>query len=263
MDLYRIYIDEVGVHDLKHVRKPNQRFLSLTGVIFESNHYRNTVIPELDGIKDLVFQQDPDEPIILHRRDIIKTRGPFKVLKDTKIRSEFDDLILIKLQEWDYQVITVVIDKLEHKEKYDIWRYHPYHYCLEILVERFILFLKNINCRGDVMIESRGGKEDKKLKDSFSRLYHYGTDFIKESNFKYYLTSKKLKVKTKSSNIAGLQIADIIAYPSRRGILKEKGLIEVDDITFSEKIIKVVEDHKYLRNEKTGKIWGYGKKILP
>jgi hypothetical protein len=32
MTLYRIYIDEVGNHDLTHADDPNQRFLSLTGV---------------------------------------------------------------------------------------------------------------------------------------------------------------------------------------------------------------------------------------
>lgn len=38
MALYRIYIDEVGNHDLTHADDPNQRFLSLTGVILESDY---------------------------------------------------------------------------------------------------------------------------------------------------------------------------------------------------------------------------------
>ena len=33
MTLYRIYVDEVGNHDLAHADDPNQRFFSLTGVI--------------------------------------------------------------------------------------------------------------------------------------------------------------------------------------------------------------------------------------
>ncbi len=38
MVLYRIYVDEVGTHDLTHVDDPNQRFLSLTGVVLESEY---------------------------------------------------------------------------------------------------------------------------------------------------------------------------------------------------------------------------------
>ena len=37
------------------------------------------------------------------------------------------------------------------------------------------------NCVGDVMFESRGGKEDLRLKKSFRRLMDHGTNFI-ESN---------------------------------------------------------------------------------
>ncbi|NGX43166.1 MAG: hypothetical protein K940chlam7_01457 [Chlamydiae bacterium] len=59
---------------------------------------------------------------------------------------------------WDYTVITVCIDKRMHKEKYTEWRFEPYHYCLETLLERYLYFLDSVGQRGDVMAESRGGK---------------------------------------------------------------------------------------------------------
>ena len=55
------------------------------------------------------------------------------------------------------------------------------------------------------MAESRGGKEDRRLKDSFERVYTSGSDFIAPEIFVVHLTSKQLKVKSKSNNIAGLQ----------------------------------------------------------
>jgi len=80
--LYRIYIDEVGNHDLKHAEDINQRFLSLTGVIIGSDAIRTIVIPEMAQLKKEVFEPDPDEPVVFHRKDIIKRRGPFRILHD-------------------------------------------------------------------------------------------------------------------------------------------------------------------------------------
>ena len=47
-----------------------------------------------------------------------------------------------------------------------------------ILLERYIFFLENEGAQGDVMAESRGGKEDMRLKKSFSRLYNEETQFF-------------------------------------------------------------------------------------
>ena len=51
MALYRLYIDEVGNHDMTHADDPNQRFLSLTGVILESSYTLRILKPEMDQIK--------------------------------------------------------------------------------------------------------------------------------------------------------------------------------------------------------------------
>jgi hypothetical protein len=51
MSLYRVYIDEVGNHDLVHADDPNQRFLGLTGVILESEYTLRVLRPEMERIK--------------------------------------------------------------------------------------------------------------------------------------------------------------------------------------------------------------------
>ena len=48
---------------------------------------------------------------------------------------------------------------------YRTWRYDPYHYCLAVMLERYVLFLERTKGIGDIMAESRGGKEDNRLKD--------------------------------------------------------------------------------------------------
>jgi hypothetical protein len=262
MSLYRIYIDETGNHDMDHADDPNQRFLALTGVILESEYNTSTLQTEMDAIKRQFFQQDPDIPVIFHRKEMVNRRPPFHILRDAKIEKQFNQSLLDGMEHWEFQVITVALDKRAHRDQYATWRYHPYHYCMAVMLERFILFLHYGNHRGDVMVESRGGKEDEKLKESYRRLYHDGTDNIPVERWQERLSSKELKVKPKSADIAGLQLADLIAHPSRREILLANKLITDERDTFGDRICAILQKEKYLRSPK-GKISGYGTKLLP
>jgi hypothetical protein len=261
--LYRIYVDEVGNYDLAHADEPNQRFLSLTGVILESGYTMRVLQPEMDQLKRRFFQWDPDEPVIFHRKELVNKRPPFHPLRDPSIEADFNQALLDALTRWEYCVITVVIDKKAHRDRYQVWHYHPYHYCLAVLLERFVLFLRAGSHRGDVMVESRGGKEDGKLKESYARLYERGTDHIPPERWQHCLTSQELKVKPKSANIAGLQLADLIAHPSRREVLLEHGLVDDRRDVFGERICEILRASKYHRNRQTGRIMGYGQKLLP
>lgn len=263
MGLYRIYVDEVGNHDLTHADDPNQRFLSLTGVILESVHTLRVLQPEMHQIKRDFFQSDPDEPVVFHRKELINKRSPFHALRDPEVEDRFNVALLAALARWKYRAITVVIDKRAHRDQYQLWHYHPYHYCLAVLLERFVLFLHDGVHRGDVMVEARGGKEDAKLRDSFAHLYEHGTDHVPLARWQKCFTSSELKVKPKSANVAGLQLADLIAHPSRRDVLLEHGLLADDRDIFGDRICDILRRSKYHRNERTGQIEGYGKKLLP
>jgi hypothetical protein len=263
MSLYRIYIDEVGTHDLTHADDPNQRYLSLTGVILDSSYALNTLQPEMNLIKQEFFQRDPDDPVIFHRKELINKRSPFQTLRDPEVEQRFNTSLLASLARWDYQVITVVLDKKAHREQYQTWHYHPYHYCLAVLLERFVLFLHYSRNKGDVMVEKRGGKEDGKLFESYERLFNNGTDNIPKGSWQSCLTSKQLKLRDKSANVAGLQLADLIAHPSRREILLDNQLIVDNRDVFGDQISAILRQSKYLRNRRTGQIEGYGKKLLP
>ena len=92
MALFRIYIDEVGNHDLVHADDSNQRFLSLTGVILESSYTLRVLQPEMDQIKRDFFQADPDEPVIFHRKEMVNKRPPFHPLQDLAIELRFNTL---------------------------------------------------------------------------------------------------------------------------------------------------------------------------
>ncbi len=150
---FRIYVDEVGNPDLESSSNPNHRFLSLTGVIIEMDHVKTTIFPEMEALKKEFFGFHPDEPVIFHRKEMINFRPPFEILILDEVRKKFDNRLLELLKKWEYTVITVCIDKKKHKETYKTWRYDPYHYCLAILLERFIFFLNRHACQGDMLAE--------------------------------------------------------------------------------------------------------------
>jgi len=79
--------------------------------------------------------------VILHRKELLTAKPPFEALKDERVRAQFNDELLRLLDAWEYTVISVCLDKKKHKASYQTWRYDPYHYCLAVLLERFVFFL--------------------------------------------------------------------------------------------------------------------------
>lgn len=252
-----MYVDEVGNPDLGSSDNPLHRFLSLTGVIVDLNHVKEIIYPQMEELKLRFFKSHPDDPVIFHRKKLVNARFPFHALRDPEIQSNFDSDLLNLLISWNYTVISVCLDKRAHKDTYKAWRYDPYHYCLALLLERFTFFLEQNNAAGDIMAESRGGKEDMRMKKSFEKLWQDGTEYIGPDRFQHVFTSKQLKVKPKSNNISGLQLADLIAHPSRNEILEENGLLDRPMAPFATKIIEILQE-KYYRQG--GKV--FGKKFI-
>src|SRR5882757_9653034 len=112
---YRLYFDETGTGDLKaHRRDQNQRYLSLTGLVFRQDVHDTTFTTRLSALKRRVF--DTTE-VILHRREIIDRDGIFSVLEDEAIRANFDAEILNLVGYLPGPAFTVSIDKQAHLEK--------------------------------------------------------------------------------------------------------------------------------------------------
>lgn len=137
-----MYVDECGNPDLESSDNPIHRFLSLTGVIISLDYVREILNPQIESLKTKYFGSHPDDPIILHRKEVLNAKYPFEALRDEKIRKQFDVELLDLLRTWDYTLVTVCLDKKAHKEAYTVWRYEPYHYCLALLLERYVFFLE-------------------------------------------------------------------------------------------------------------------------
>jgi hypothetical protein len=55
--------------------------------------------------------------------------------------------------------------------------FHPYHYCLTAILERYCGLLNFVGGIGDVLAESRGESEDTQLKEAYKRVYKAGTRY--------------------------------------------------------------------------------------
>ena len=219
MTKYRLYVDEVGNPSLKRPHIPENRFLSLTGVIADLDYVQSNIYPDMEALKAKYFGYHPDEPAVLHRIDIVAANEPFQSLVDPDTRAAFDADLITLLRRWDYHVITVCLDKTAMSAAVS----DAYGHCFTWLLEGFNAFLEHRSLPGDVMVESRGMKEDQSLKGLFRHLTENGTDNVTRDQLQLSLTSRELKVKPKIANVSGLQIADLIAHPSRDEILDEQG----------------------------------------
>lgn len=258
-----MYVDEVGSVDLGAANDPNNRYLSLTGVILKLEVARSQLAPAFDQLKRLYIPNTGDGPVIFHRSEMVRRTGLFRVLQRDEVRAAFDRDLLRVLEETPFTVITVAIDKLELLERYGDRAHHPYHYCMECLLERYVLWLEagSIDGRGDVMAEARGKKEDWALKASFRGLHASGNNWVTHPRIASRVTSCEIKLAKKSDNEAGLQLADLVAHPSYRAMRMAR-LREPPRADFGAKVAELLERSKY-RRRAWGGIDGAGRKWLP
>ena len=72
------------------------------------------------------------------------------------------------------------------------------------------------------MTESRGKREDRGLKEDF---YKFMTRERSAQESFRPISSNQIKLSLKTDNFTGLQVADLLAYPSKRGILLDNGFL--------------------------------------
>jgi hypothetical protein len=236
---FRLYVDESGDHTYKNLDDINRRYLGLTGIAIESEYYRLEFQPTLETLKQSHFPHSPDEPIILHREALRNHYGAFGVLEDSERNAAWEKDFADFVRTAQFELFTVVIDKKVHRERYRDSAFHPYHYCLTCLLERYRGYLMSKRAKGDVLAEGRGGTEDLALKKVYREVWEDGTYYISAQEFQKVLTSKELKVKYKQHNISGLQLADLLAHPSKSYILSSRGKIPQPPVSFGTRLAQL------------------------
>src|SRR5262249_46587572 len=128
MERYRMYVDEVGNPSMKKPEGPEQ-YLSLSGIIISNDAVKHQLTPAFDRLKRTFFQSDPDDVVIFHRKEMALKKPPFNALVDPALEQAFNEDFLAVLGKLPFTLITVVIDKAEHLQRYAVWREDPYYYC--------------------------------------------------------------------------------------------------------------------------------------
>jgi len=260
-DRYRLYLDESGDHVFRRMEHSAHRFLCLLGCWFKNDAYV-VFHNELEALKQQFFPHNPDDPLILHREDIINRRGPFKTLQDPTIGAAFDQALLDLICAADFRLVSLVIDKGRLQERYGEMTTHPYHLAVGFMLQRYARFLNRINRKGDVLTESRGGREDRLLKDEYTRVFERGIWKDRPAFFQAALTTKQLKIKPKRAGTAGLQLSDILGHPLKQFVLEQNGRLEGTLAPFAQQIAAVVKD-KWYCNPNSGRVDGYGMVLFP
>lgn len=257
---YRLYIDESGTHKYSNSTDIKERYLCLLGVIISAEHNQEVVSPKWEELRN-VFMQDVDFPPFFHYVDVISKKNGFSKLFNQEIQKIFNAKYLELLKDSQYVLCCVVLDKKSHNEKYGTSAMHPYHYCVNVLLERYVKFLSSENASGDVLAEARGKREDVLLRSEFSRFYENGTSFLESDIVQKRLTSSQLKLKTKEARICGLEMADMLATPMKFFTLKKYGIVDDLNDNFTKTVLETVSC-KIRKNPFNNSIGGFGIKLI-
>lgn len=211
--MYIMFLDESGDHNLEKIDRSYPIFC-LAACIAEFSYYNQIFEKEVDNLKIKYFET---RDIILRSYDIRKQKNQFSFLVDKKKRESFYfdlDLLVERLQ---FTVIAAVINKLKLKKHYS-QPSDPYDLCFQFIMERFCMFLGEKRDNGIIRMESREAHNDRILAEDYEIFRSKGNNIFPPKEVQKKLVD--LSFNQKSQNVAGHQIADLVAYPIGIHILK-------------------------------------------
>lgn len=189
--------------------------------------------------------------VILHSRDIRRCQKGFEILFDLNVKQRFYEAINNVLKQNDvYIIVSCSILKEPYIRQFGKLN-DVYGQSLSFVLERSIFCIDDINPQGGscihAIVEKRGKKEDKALKNFYEQLLERGTYWVHATRMQERMES--LEFRWKSEDVIGLQIADLVAYPLTRHVLNPK------EVNFA---YDIIEQNIYKRD---GKLLGL--KIFP
>lgn len=212
---FYLFIDETGDHGLKKINHEFPLFL-LCGVLVKQEDYAR-IRESFNSIKNHFWG---NEDVIFHSRDIRKCERDFVNFLDHKIKSQFYDRLNLAMDENEFTVVATAIKKNEFVATYNEIHNDAYELALTMVFNQIFIYLMTLEIKSDiqVIIERRGKKEDRKLEEHFKFIRDFGTDMFSANQIENWDIS--VRFRNKKENINGLQLADLLAYPIAKYILK-------------------------------------------
>jgi hypothetical protein len=223
--MHLAFLDESGDHSLDKIDQSYPIFV-LCAVVFDETYYYNTVVQAIKNFK-LEHSINPQTP--LHSYHIRKQKPPFNFLYSKDVFNHFAHDITDLLINLDFQIYAVTINKnnLTNSRSTD----NPYHYCFHGLLK---LLDPKITNNFMLRIESREPHNDRKLT----------TEFAKYKEFSPNTQCQDISFHQKDQVIAGLEIADLCAYPIGRHTLHPTA----SNLSFNVIAQKMVKFGNWLQN---------------
>lgn len=201
---YVVYVDESGDHSLASVDKDYPVFV-LALCIFHKRHYAEKIVPAVEKLKFNYFGHDS---VVLHENEIRKQKGDFAFLAHRPTRDMFMAGLTSIMEASNFILITCVVDKARLSRAAGAVS-NPYHIALGIGLEALRGFLAEKGqdaVKTHVVVECRGKKEDAELELEFRRICDGDNPGNRVLPFDVVFADKK-------TNLAGLQLADLVARP--------------------------------------------------
>lgn len=205
-----VYVDESGDHGMETV-DGNYPVFVLAFCVFHKRHYSEKVVPALQKFK---FNHFGHDLAVLHEHEIRKEKGDFR-FQTRQHKQDFLLELTSIIEASNFILISCVIDKEQLRSNPGVPP-NPYHlalgFCLETLYE--LLQEKNQDDKlTHVVVECRGKKEDNELELEFRRICDGANRWDKPLPFDVKFADKKV-------NLAGLQLADLVARPIGLRVLR-------------------------------------------
>ena len=201
---YVVYVDESGDHSLASIN-PEFPVFVLALCVIHKRHYAEKIIPAVEKLKFNYFGHDS---VVLHEHDIRKQKGDFAFLSHLPTRLEFVRQLSSIMDVSNFILIACVVDKAR-MSKSEGASTNPYHIALDICLESlrgFLVEKKQDHLQTHVVVECRGKKEDRELELEFRRICDGNNPGLRQLPFDVVFADKK-------TNLAGLQLADLVARP--------------------------------------------------
>lgn len=218
-----MFLDESGDHNLELI-DPQYPMFVLAGVIMEQEYAEGVLEQRMAQFKKELFGRDD---IILHTADITRNRNGFEMMKDAQFRSAFYTRINELIASLDFKIVACAIHKNAHISRYGVAALDPYMLSLDVLVERFCFEIGNLSGGGIIIAERRDPTLDTQLELAFLNLKVQGTRYLQAAQIQRRIAG--LTPRSKSKNIAGLQLADLVATPIGRHVLGKRGSRRLSD----------------------------------
>lgn len=216
-----VFVDESGDHSLTSIN-PDFPLFVLAFCIVRKSDYAQTVVPALLHLKHRWFGH---ELIVLHEKEIVRKENAFSFLQNSSRRGEFMADLDAFMTMAPITIIATVIrkDRLEQRYREPM---NPYHLALLFCLERTRHFLDGV---GDgvetthVIAEARSpragsmGREDGDLHRTFVDIVE-GRHLLQ--GLGQALPNFQLHFASKQANVAGLQLADLVARPLGLSVLR-------------------------------------------